>query len=319
MSEPTAARSLDRDPGLIARLWYVVREIAGLFKKAGVAWYDREPFQSGAVIAYYTVFSLPGLLVIAIAVAGSFVGTETVTSEVSREIGGAIGQQSAQDVKEIAAKARQSNSSIVSSIIGIATLLFGATGVFYHLQLILNRIWGVKAKPERAWLQVIRARLFSFGMVLTVGFLLLVSLIASALLAALADLLQARLSEAAAGLVLVGEFVISLGFVTLLFAAIFKFLPDAKIRWREVWVGALLTAILFAIAKALLGLWLANFDPDSAYGAAGTVILILLWVSYAALILLYGAEFTRAYADRVGHKIEPARGAIPIEQSSETG
>jgi len=313
MSEQAAANKVDTSRGLPAKLWSLVRGTLRLFKDAAVSWYKRDPFQSGAIIAFYTVFSLPGLMVIIVALVGYLFGTDAVAAEISNAMGGPIGERTAANGEDIVSNAKEVEGSPISSIIGIATLIFGATGVFYQLQSILNRIWGVKVAPKRVWLKVIRARIFSFGMVLTMGFLLLVSLAASAALAAFADVLESEMSEAAAGLVVVGEFAISLGVIGLLFATIFKFLPDAEIRWRAVWVGALLTAVLFVIAKSLLGVWLANMDLDSTYGAAGTVILILLWVFYSALILLYGAEFTRTYANRFGHEIKPARDAVAIE------
>jgi membrane protein len=288
-----------------------------LLKDTAVSWYEHEPLQSGAAISFYTIFSLPGLLVIVIAVAGLIFGNDVVTAKISSEVGALIGGDAAEDIKSIVARAREGGSGIVASIISIATLLFGATGVFYQIQQDLNRIWEVKAAPKRALLKVVRARVFSFGLVLAVGFILVVSLVVSAALSAASDWVASRLSESLLVVFSVLDVMISVCLMGLLFAAIFKFLPDAKVRWREVWVGALVTSVLFTAAKFLLGLWLGSAQPGTTYGAAGTIVLIMLWVSYASVILLFGAEFTGVYAKRFGRKIEPARGAVSTHDDAD--
>jgi membrane protein len=298
-------------------LWKRARDGWLLLKETARSWYEHEPLQSGAAISFYTIFSLPGLLVIVIAVAGLIFGNEVVTAKISGEVGALIGGDAAADIESIVARARESGSGVLASIIGIATLLFGATGVFYQIQQDLNRIWEVKAAPKQALLKVIRARVFSFGLVLAVGFMLVVSLIVSAALSAASDWVASRLSESLLVVFGVLDVVISVCLMGLLFAAIFKFLPDAKVRWREVWIGALVTSVLFTTAKFLLGLWLGSAKPGTTYGAAGTIVLIMLWVSYASIILLFGAEFTSAYAKRFGRKIEPARGAVSTDDDAD--
>jgi membrane protein len=283
-----------------------VKKLAGVFKETLRVWWDREPFNNSIIVAYYTIFSLPGLLVIVINVAGYFFGTDRVTEEISTQIGGLIGGDTVEDVEEIANRASQSKGTVLSTILSIATLLFGATGVFYHVQQIFNKIWEVEPKPKQKILpRLIKDRVFSFGLVLVVGFLLLVSLVLSAALSALSDWLGGHRSEALTLLFSAIDFILSIGVVTLLFAAMFKFLPDAKVAWKDVWVGAILTSVLFSIAKVGLGLYFGKSDPSSAYGAAGSIVLIMLWVSYAGLILFFGAEFTRLHATRRGHVPKP--------------
>lgn len=303
-------------PASKGRLRQRLRDGWLLVKDTAVSWYEHEPLQSGAAISFYTIFSLPGLLVIVIAIAGLIFGEEAVTAKISSEVGTLIGGDAAEDIESIVARAREGGSGVLASIIGIVTLLFGATGVFYQIQQDLNRIWEVKAEPKRAILKVIRARVFSFGLVLAVGFILVVSLVVSAALSAASDWVSARLSESLLVLFGVLDVAISIGLMGLLFAAIFKFLPDAKVRWREVWIGALVTSVLFTAAKFLLGLWLGSAQPGTTYGAAGTIVLIMLWVSYASVILLFGAEFTGVYAKRFGRKIEPARGAVSTDDDA---
>jgi membrane protein len=275
-------------------------------KQTVKTWWEREPFNSSIVVAYYTIFSLPGLLVITINVAGYFFGKETVTEEISAQIGGLLGDKTVEDVQGIAKRAGETEGTVISTILSVATLLFGATGVFYQVQQIFNKIWEVKPKPKQRFLRLVRDRVFSLGLVLVVGFLLLVSLVLSAALAAASEWIGSSDNAVVTLLFSSIDFLISLGIITLLFAAMFKFLPDAKIQWKDVWVGAILTAVLFTIAKVGLGLYFGKSDPSSAYGAAGTIVLILLWVSYAGLILFFGAEFTKNYSIRHGRKPQPA-------------
>ena len=271
---------------------------------------ERDPFTNSVVIAYYTIFSLPGLLVIIINMAGYFFGTDAVTNRITAQIQGLIGGDTAKDIQEIIANASRSKGTTISTVLSIATLLFGATGVFYQLQQILNRMWEVKPQPKKKLLKLVRDRVFSFGLILVIGFLLLVSLVLSATLTALSDWVANHLSESLTFLFKIADIIISVAVITVLFASIYKFLPDARIRWKDVWAGALLTSVLFVIAKFALGLYLGSSDPASTYGAAGSIILIMLWVTYGGVILLFGAEFTQVYANRYGKKVIPANGAV---------
>ena len=287
-------------------------------RQAFTTWWERDPFNNSIIVAYYTIFSLPGLLVIVINVAGYFFGKETVTEEIATQIGGMLGKDTVTDVQGIASRASETKGTVISTILSIATLLFGATGVFYHVQQIFNKIWEVEPKPKQRFMRLIRDRLFSFGLVLVVGFLLLVSLVLSAALTAAADWVGSHSSDALTFLFSTLDFILSIGVVTLLFAAMFKFLPDVKIAWKDVWVGAVLTAVLFSIAKVALGLYFGKSDPSSAYGAAGSIILIMLWVSYAGLILFFGAEFTRIYVANRGNEPPPKETAKRSKEEPKT-
>jgi membrane protein len=279
----------------LKKLWLLLKET---FRQ----WNEREPFNNSIIIAYYTIFSLPGLLVIIINVAGYFYDKKEVTSQITAQIQGVIGGDTAADVQSIIDKASETKGTLISSILGITTLLFGATGVFYQLQQILNKMWEVKPKPKQKLLKLVRDRIFSFGLILAVGFLLLVSLVISAGLSAVGEWVSGYIAESFTVIFNVLDFIVSLGVITILFASIYKFLPDAKISWRDVWIGALMTSVLFVIAKFGLGLYFGKSDPGSTYGAAGSIILIMLWVSYAGLILLFGAEFTQVFANQYGKK-----------------
>ncbi len=290
-----------------------------MLKETFIKWNEREPFNNSVIIAYYTIFSLPGLMVIIINIAGYFYDKGEITSRLTEQIQGMIGGDTAGDVEAIISKASESKASTLATILGIATLIFGATGVFYQLQQILNKMWEVKPKPKQMILKLIRDRVFSFGLILAVGFLLLVSLALSAGLSAFSDWVAIHLSDSLNILFKVADIVLSLTVITVLFAAMYKFLPDAQIRWRDVWPGAFLTAILFTVAKFALGLYFGTSDPGSTYGAAGTIILIMLWVSYAGLILLFGAEFTQVYAKRYGKEIIPTEGAVSTAGDDDNG
>jgi len=276
------------------------------FKKTIKAFGDIDPFNKSIVIAYYTILSLPGLLVIIINVAGYFFGYEAVTGEVTRQVGGVIGGDTANQIENMIARAAVNEKTTVATILGVATLVFGATGVFYNLQLIFNAIWEVKPKPKGKILKLVKDRVFSFGIILVIGFLLLVSLVLSAALAAVSNWVSSNISESLQVLFRVLDILVSLGVVTVLFAGMFKFLPDAEIKWKSVWTGAVLTSLLFVVAKYLLGLYFGKSDPGSTYGAAGSVVLIMLWVSYAGVILLFGGMFTRVYASQLGHVTKPS-------------
>lgn len=291
----------------------------GLIKETFRQWSEREPFNNSIIISYYTIFSLPGLLVIIITVAGYFYDEKKITTQITGQIESTIGGDTASDVEKIVDKASETKGSVIASVLGVATLLFGATGVFYQLQQILNKMWEVKPKPKQKILKLIKDRIFSFGLILVVGFLLLVSLVLSAALSAVGDWVSGHISESLQVAFKILDFAVSLGVVTLLFASMYKFLPDAKISWKDVWIGALMTSVLFVIAKFSLGIYFGKSDPGSTYGAAGSIVLIMLWVSYAGLILLFGAEFTQVYANRYGKKVQPVSTAVSTEGENDNG
>ena len=287
-----------------------LKSMASLLKETFTQWINRDPFRNSTVIAYYTIFSLPGLLIIIINLAGYFFEQQAVSNEINQQVRALVGSKAAQDVQAIVSNASQSEGFTLSSVISLATLLFGATGVFYQLQQTLNVMWEVKPQPKRKLLKLAMDRLFSFGLILVVGFLLLVSLVLSTVLSMISNWVAAYFSDSLNIVFRLLDISVSLSVITLLFAAIYKFLPDAEIEWRDVWIGALVTSLLFVLAKFALGLYFAYSDPGSAYGAAGSIILIMLWVSYAGMILFFGAEFTRVYARHHGRRIVPSDYAV---------
>ena len=275
-----------------------LRDIGGILKSAFKKWFEHDPFKESSVIAYNAIFSLPGLMVVIITLAGYFFGREIVSTNIHRTIAGAMGVDTADQVEGMVRYAMTSKDSIWATIIGTATMLIGATGVFVQLQKSLNRIWEVEAKASKSGIWTfIRIRLFSFGLILSIGFLLLISLVLSALLAAAGDWIKIHMDEAFLWMFNVLNIIVSLAIITLLFAMMYKFLPDAKIKWRLVWVGAFFTALLFTLGKTLLGLYFGKAAPGTGYGAAGSIVLIMLWTSYSSMILFFGAECTKAYAD----------------------
>jgi membrane protein len=268
-------------------------------------WLKADPFRQSAVVAYYAVFSIPALMVIIVAVAGLVFGEEAVRGEVSNQIQHALGHDTAESVESIIVKASEQKTSVIATIIGIVTLIVGSTGVFAELQKSLNQIWEVEVVAKKKWLKTIKDRLFSFGLVLSLGFLMLVSLLLTTGLEALSELIRHRFPDFVPFLLKIAGFLLSFGVITVLFALIFKILPDAKIRLRDVWIGAMVTTLLFILGKFLLGIYFAKANPGSTYGAAGSVVLIMLWVSYSCMILFFGAEFTKQYATFYGHEIKP--------------
>ena len=279
-----------------------------LVKEAFQEWQQDKASLLAAALAYYTVFSITPLLVIAIAIAGAVFGQEAARGEILEQINGLVGEQGAQAIETALSNANQPQLGSVASIISVVILLIGASGVFAQLQQALNTVWNVQAKPDRGIWEFVRKRLLSFGMVLVIGFLLLVSLILSAILSGISKL-EISLLPGLTPLWQVLNFGISFGFIALLFALIYKYLPDVKIRWKDVWVGAIITALLFTFGKFLIGLYLGRGSLGSTYGAAGSLIVFLAWVFYSAQILLFGAELTQVYARKYGKRIRPDRHA----------
>lgn len=292
-------------------------EVWDFTKETFTRWDNDDPWRLSAVVAYYAIFSMPGLMMIVISFSGYFYQEEAVTGQLYEEISELVGAEAALQIEGMVRQASMDDSFTISTVIGIATLIFAATGVFFHLKVSLNHIWGVAAQPKKAWLKLIIDRVFSFGMILAIGFLLLVSLVLSSMLSALSGYISSHISEYSVYLFRLLDIVISFGMITLLFGLIYKVLPDVKIRWKDVWIGAAVTALLFILGKTLIGFYLGQSNPGSAYGAAGSVILILTWVSYSSLILFLGAEFTQVYSQRYGTTIEPADYAVRVPRLSD--
>ena len=288
-----------------------MREVWAIIKETISDWIDDGAARLAAALAYYSLLSLAPLLVISIAIAGFVFGHDAARGRVAGELGAVVGAQAAEGIQSVVANARSPVSGVLSTIVGVVTLFIGASGVFGELQSSLNSIWEVKRKPGRGIWGEIKDRFLSFTMVLGVAFLLLVSLVLNSILSAIG----AKFSAVLPGGELLWQglnFAFSLSVITGLFALIFKYVPDAAIKWRDVWLGAAVTAGLFTIGKFLLALYLGKAAIGSSYGAAGSLIALVVWVYYAAQILLLGAEFTQVQARRSGREIRPARGALAL-------
>ncbi len=290
-------------------LWRFLKASMSLLKQAWISWNEDNAFRLAAALAYYAVFSLAPLLIIAIAIAGYFFGGRIAEGEVLDQMKTVVGASGAQAIQTLLHNAR-SGPMLGASWIGVASLIFGATGVFVSLQDGLNTVWQVKPRPTNVILGFLRQRLHTFTLVLGVGFLLLISLLISAAISGAAKYLNHEF-----GLPVVWQGVnsiISFVIVFLLFAMIFKMLPDVDIRWTDVWTGAAFTAALFTFGKFAIGMYLGRSSFSSVYGAAGSLVVILAWVYYSSLILFFGAEMTRVYADRYGRHLRPKRNAEPL-------
>jgi membrane protein len=303
----------ERGPGKFQRSRSSAGRVLELFKSAAKEWNRDKCAQLGAALAYYTVFSLAPLMLVLLAVFGLiYGGNEHAREKILGQLRYLIDPSGVKVIQDIAESAAQPKTGFFAAAIGIVIALFGASGIFGQLQDALNTIWDVKPKPSQAIVGFIRARFLSFAMVGGVCFLLLVSLTVENLLKGLHNYLQSII-PGGHYLGLAVFYIFDFTIIVSLFAIIFRYLPDAKIAWRDVWTGAGLTAILFVIGKFLLGLYLASGAAGSAYGAAGSLVTLLLWVFYSAQILLFGAEFTKAYANSCGSLIQPEEHAVKVE------
>lgn len=287
-----------------------VRLVKDTFKE----WTEDNVPLLAAALAYYTVFSLAPLLIIAIAIAGAVFGEAAAQGELVNQIQGLVGRDGAEAIQGMIQNAHKPGSGgIFSTIVGIVLLLVGASGVFGQLQTALNTIWEVKPKPGQGMRSFLQSRFLSFAMVVVIGFLLLVSLLLSAILAGISTFFSGFIPQYA----MLGQlinFIISFGVITLLFASIYKFLPDVHVPWKNLWVGSAVTALLFNIGKHLLGLYLGSSSVGSTYGAAGSFVVLLVWVFYSAQILLIGAEFTQVYSKYRGTPIRPSKHAVRVQE-----
>lgn len=294
-----------------------LRRIGQAAKVALVDWINDAATRFAAALAFYTIFSLAPLLVIAVVVAGAVFGIEAARTAMLDEVRAMVGGAGAQLARQALEQAQASGRSITAAIVGVAALLFGATAVFAQLQDALNAVWEIKPEPKGLGVRLyLRKRVLSFGMVLAIGFLLLVSLAVSAVLNAVTgrvatsvphmDLLWRLLS-----------FLVSFSIITVLFGAIYKVLPDARVAWRDVWIGSITTALLFTLGKFLIGLYLGRSALGDVYGAAGSLAIILVWVYYSGMIFLYGAEFTQAYLRLSGRRIVPEEHAVKVSDQKE--
>jgi len=285
----------------------------GIVKETVSEFLDDDSFSYASSIAFSTIFSLPAILIIALYIASTFYERKVVQDELINQVSRLVGPDTAGEINTILLQAAIDKSNWWANTVGFVTLLISATTVFMSLQSSLNKIWGIKPKPKRGWVKYLFNRLISLAMVMGFGFILLVSLIVDTVLVVFQDIVSRILAGATLYFVTAINLLISLGFVTVIFGLLFKVLPDARIKWRHVWVGALITTFLFTLGKYLIGFYIGNSSFNSAYGAAGSLVVILLWVYYSTVIFLFGAEFTQVYAKFSGAAIQPYSNAVRIQ------
>lgn len=265
-----------------------------------------------ASLSYYTVFSLGPMLIVILYVCGIFLGREAIEGTVFQQLRGFIGPDAAMQIQDIIKNASLSGKSTIAAVIGIATLLFAATTVFAEIQDSINSIWNLKPKPKTGWVKLVKDRLLSFGLIASLGFLLLVSLGVTAIVEGLMNKLIARFPDITVTLIYILNLIITFAVVTSLFAVVFKVLPDAIIKWKDVIAGAVTTAVLFMLGKFAISFYIGKTNVASTYGAAGSLVILLVWVYYSAMILYFGAEFTKAFAMKFGGAIHPSEYAVVV-------
>lgn len=296
-----------------------LKAIWPILKRSAISWNDDYATTSSAALAYYTIFSAAPLILISLAISGLFFGDEASRGQIFDAVHGLLGKDGAAALQGLVEASAVKKSSVIATIIGVVTLLIGSTSVFAQLQESLNLIWKVQPKPGRGIHTLLRQRLLSFSMILVIAFMLLVSLVLSAVLAGMGKFASERLPGGAVLWQLV-NLGVSFGFTTLLFAAIYKILPDVDLLWRDVWLGGAITALFFTAGKYLIGLYLGQSAVASAYGAAGSAMIILLWTYYSSAVLLFGAEYTRARTLHFDRKVRLKPGAqwlkVPEADSS---
>ena len=272
-------------------------------------WNSSSATRDSASLAYYAIFSIPGLLIIIIWIAGNFFGEAAIRGQISTQISGLMGVEVAKSVESMIAGALIDKQNIFMKAVGIGSLVFGSTTLFFQLQHSLNTLWDVQSAPKKALIKFLLDRANSLGMILILGFLLMVTMILSSAISLFNTWITNYFGFETYMLVELVNFAVGFGLVMLLFALMFKFLPDVQINWRPVWKGAILTTILFTLGKFLLSLYFSNFKPTSTFGTAGTVILIMMWINYSCMLIFFGAEFTKVYSYKKGYKIIPSKHA----------
>ena len=276
---------------------FKLKDIPKLIKQTYKHWIDSDPFQLSAIVAYYAILSLPALIVIILNVVGSIWGRDIVQGQLLQEITNALGQETAESIRIMMLERGDEETGVFTSIVGVIVLLYGSTGVFFQLQSALNKIWDMPDGKNDGIINIIKSRAKGFGFILIIGFLLLTSLVITTLVSTFSNRLAYILPDAIVNKVFIVDILLSLLLIYVLFAALFKFLPNVIIKWKAVRVGAAITAMLFVIGKYSLAYYFRVMEPGSTYGAAGSIILIMLWVSYSSLILFFGANFTKVYSN----------------------
>lgn len=283
-----------------------------LVKESAANFIADDALKFSASLSYYTIFSIAPMLIIAIAIGSFLFGRTAIEGHLFGEINSIVGNDAALQIQEMLRHTTLRKNNLLATIIGVTVFFIGATGVFGEIQSTINRIWGLKAKPKKGVIKYFVNRILSFAMVISIGFLMVVSLIASTLIGILNTQLNSILPEATFILVIVNN-AVSLLIISLLFAVVFKYLPDSIVRWKDAWIGSLFTSSLFLLGKYLIGLYLSNSSGASAYGAAGSIVILLLWVYYSSILLYFGAEFTKSYALKHGSGIYPNLFSVRVE------
>jgi membrane protein len=293
--------------------------LLGIFKQSFKDFMKDDCMTSAAALSYYTVFSLPAVLMLIMLLVSSVMDPTDVRGGLESQLESLMGPSAGGEVRTILRETERPGGGLIPSIVGIIALVFGATGALGQLQAALNRAWNVEPDPKQGGIKsFLTKRLFSLGMLLSIAFLLLVSLVISGALAGLSDRLSGFLPSGLSGPVLqILNIVVSLLVIGFLFAAMFKVLPDAKVAWRSAWIGGFATALLFVVGKFLIGVYLGQSNPGEAYGAAGSLIVLLLWIYYSSIILLFGAEFTETWAENRGEGVEPEPGAVRVRREKQ--
>jgi len=285
-----------------------------ILKKTVVNFYTDDSMSDASSIAFYTIFSMPAILIIALSIGTTFYERTVVQEELINQVERLIGMDSEKEITEIITNAKLDATSAFAKSVGIITLIFSATTVFASLQTSLNKIWGVKPKPGKGIVKFVVNRLLSLAMVAVMGFLLLVSLVVDASLAIFQGFLSKIMEGFALHILNAMNIIISFAIITVIFALVFKVLPDANVKWRDVWLGAIVTTVLFTIGKFFIGFYLGNSAFGSAYGAAGSLVIILVWIYYSTIIVLFGAELTSVYTEEIGERIKPNDTAVKVQQ-----
>jgi membrane protein len=275
-------------------------------KTAAIDFNNDNGFKLAASLSYSMIFSIGPMLIVVISLAGIFWGRQAVEGRIYQQIKDLVGSNAALQIQDIIKNIQQSHHTITGAIIGGAILLIGATGVFAEIQGSINYMWSILAKPKKGWLKLIMNRLLSFSLIIVFGFISMVALVINSLMDLLSDYLKKYFSHLTVYFFYGVNILLTLGAIILLFTIIFRILPDAIIRWKDAFIGAVFTAVLFILGKILIGLYLGNSNIGILYGAAASIIVILTWVYYSSIILYYGAEFTKAWAAGIGHSIRPS-------------
>ncbi|MBE0661354.1 MAG: YihY/virulence factor BrkB family protein [Bacteroidales bacterium] len=290
-----------------------LRQVLRLLKLAARKYRKDNPVQLAGTTAFFAVFAMAPLIIIIVSVAGLLLGQEQIQAKLFDEINSFLGNQSTEYIQSIVENFQNKRTNIIATIVGFVIFIFISTTFFTVLQKSLNDIWGIRAKPKHNFLKTLYDRLISFGLILSLGFIMLVSLIIDAALSLFQDFMHDRFPDFTILLIEAGNFILSFGIIWVIFAMIYRFLPDVHIKWRVTWIGALITTFLFIIGKALISFGIGSTNISSIYGAAGSLVVILLWVFYSSLIFFFGAEITQQYAEMYSHTIKPKDFAVRVE------